>query len=54
MTANREYRIQTQPADKDIDKDIDKDRILSPSGVSENWGRPQIPARCWASAQVPG
>jgi hypothetical protein len=39
-TANREYRIQTQPADKDIgkdidkdiDKDINKDRILPPSG----------------------
>jgi hypothetical protein len=31
--------IQTQPADKDIDKD----KILPLSGVSENWGRLQIP-----------
>jgi hypothetical protein len=37
-TANREYRIQTQLADKGIDKD----RILPPSRISENWGRPQI------------
>ena len=33
---------QTELTHKDRDKDTDKDRILPPSRVSENWGRPQI------------